>query len=132
MARKPLVVFVIILALAVLACRAATGSGGSPDEAKISEEQISGEQTFRELGCAGCHDGMAGNIAPSLKGVYGNEVQLESGETVVADEDYLSESILSPNVKIVKGYQPMMPDFSNQISDDVLQALVEYIRGLSE
>jgi cytochrome c oxidase subunit 2 len=70
--------------------------------------------------------------APSLEGVYGSEVDLEGGETVVADEAYLRESILSPGAKIVRGYQPIMPDFSSQLSEAEVEALVGYIRALGE
>jgi cytochrome c oxidase subunit 2 len=92
--------------------------------------QNSGEQIFQSLGCSGCHVNAAGQAAPSLQGLFGGEVQLENGETLIADEQYLLESIRSPNVKIVRGYQPIMPDFKDQITDDQLKALIEYIRSL--
>ncbi len=132
MVRKPVLMLVLMLALAAMACSLFTGSEEAPATAPDSGDQVSGERTFRELGCSGCHDGVVGDIAPSLQGVFGKEVQLESGERVVADEAYVRESILSPGARIVAGYQPVMPDFGSQISDRELDALVEYIRSLGD
>ena len=42
--------------------------------------------------------------APSLVGVFGSKVELDNGQTVVADDAYIRESILSPTAKIVAGY----------------------------
>jgi cytochrome c oxidase subunit 2 len=118
-----------VLAVVTLACGLSAGSGGegrSPQAAPVS-----GEHLFRRLGCSECHNGPAG-IAPSLSGVFGEQVALESGETVTADEDYLRESILSPGAKIVLGYQPVMPNFQDELSEEELVALVDYIRSLED
>jgi len=45
-----------------------------------------------------------------MSGLYGSEVQLKSGETVVTDEAFLRESILEPQATLVQGYPPVMPD----------------------
>jgi cytochrome c oxidase subunit 2 len=65
-------------------------------------------------------------------GVFGNPVQLESGETVVADEAYIRESVLNPQTKIVNGYKPIMPTFQGQISEETLLQIITYIKSLSE
>jgi cytochrome c oxidase subunit 2 len=57
-------------------------------------------------------------------------VSLEGGETVLADEVYLRESILAPMAKIVSGYNPIMPDFRQRITDEQVEVLIEYIRAL--
>ena len=48
------------------------------------------------------------------------------GAPVQCDREYLRESILHPNAKIVEGYPPgMMPDnYSQQLSDEELQAQI--------
>jgi cytochrome c oxidase subunit 2 len=38
-------------------------------------------------------------------------VELQDGSSVVVDEAYLRESILTSQAKIVKGFQPLMPTF---------------------
>jgi len=90
----------------------------------------SGEQLFQEFGCDGCHVTGVGTIAPSLDGLFGKQETLQDGQTVIADESYIRESILLPQEKIVAGYQPVMPTYEGQISEEQLVQLVEYIKGL--
>jgi cytochrome c oxidase subunit II len=58
-------------------------------------------------------------------------VLLEDGRTVIADENYVRESILEPAAKIVRGFKPVMPTFQGQLSDEQLNALVEYVKSLA-
>jgi cytochrome c oxidase subunit 2 len=63
------------------------------------------------FGCIGCHsiDGSPG-AGPTWLGAYGREEMLDDGSSVTVLEDYIRESILLPNEKIVDGYQPnLMP-----------------------
>jgi cytochrome c oxidase subunit 2 len=57
---------------------------------------------------------------------------LEDGRAVVADEDYIRESILSPTAKVVKGFKPIMPTFQGIVSEEQLNALVAYIKSLAQ
>ena len=52
--------------------------------------------------------------------------------TITADENYVRESILRPAAKIVNGYKPIMPTFQGQISDEQLNALIAYVKSLSQ
>lgn len=90
-----------------------------------------GEELFTQLGCSGCHVAGAGVRAPALAGVFGSEVRLASGETVVADEAYIRESILFPQEKIVDGYDPIMPSYQGRVSEEQIMQLIAYIRSLS-
>jgi cytochrome c oxidase subunit 2 len=66
-----------------------------------------------------------------MRGVYGSRVQLSNGQTVLADDPYIRESILNPNAKIVAGYKPnIMPSFQGQISEEGILQLVVYIKSL--
>ena len=49
---------------------------------------------------------------------------------MVADEAYVRESIVNPAAKVVAGYQPVMPTFQGQVSEEQLLALIAYIRSL--
>jgi cytochrome c oxidase subunit II len=91
-----------------------------------------GESLFQQLGCPTCHRSDIQGRGPNLAGVFGRPVQLEDGRTVVADENYIRESILSPNAKIVSGFKPIMPTFQGLVSEDQLTALVAYIKSLSQ
>ena len=90
----------------------------------------SGAKLFQQYGCTTCH----GVQAPSLAGLYGREqdVVLPSGQRqrVVADEHYLRESIMDSGAKVVAGYQPIMPSFRGQLSEEQLIQLIAYIKSL--
>jgi cytochrome c oxidase subunit 2 len=58
-------------------------------------------------------------------------VLLQDGRTVVADDNYIRESILSPAAKVVSGFQPIMPTFQGIVNEDQVNALVAYIKSLS-
>jgi cytochrome c oxidase subunit 2 len=92
-----------------------------------------GEKLYARRGCSGCHsiDGSR-RVGPSFKEVYGNQRPLTSGETVVADENYVRESILYPKAKVSAGYQPVMPSYKGQLSDDDIYSIVEYLKTVSD
>jgi cytochrome c oxidase subunit 2 len=62
--------------------------------------------------------------------VFGHEVELVNGKKVMADENYIRESIENPNAKIVKGFNPVMPTFKGQITEAEMNALIAYIKSL--
>jgi cytochrome c oxidase subunit II len=84
---------------------------------------------FRELGCSGCHTAGSTVHAPSLRGLIGREVHLQDGRALVADENYIRDSILTPKKDVVAGFDPVMPSFAGQVSEEDIQALVAYIRS---
>lgn len=84
-----------------------------------------------KLGCASCHAGGADQRGAKLEGIYNKEVKLVGGQTVVADDAYIRNSILNPSSQIVEGYQPIMPTFKGQVTEEQLVALVAYIKSLS-
>ncbi len=91
-----------------------------------------GEKIFAELGCSTCHRSDGQGRGPNLQGVFGRPVALEDGRTVTADENYLRECILDPGAKRVKGFQPIMPTFQGLVSEEQLNALVAYVKSLSQ
>lgn len=101
-------------------------SGGLTGESMA----MAGGRLFEQLGCRTCHRPEASARGPALDGLFGRQEVLQSGEQVLVDEAYIRESILNPNAKIVAGYQPIMPTFQGQISDDGLLQIIAYIRSL--
>ena len=91
---------------------------------------VAGEKLFAEKACSTCHLPDGKGRAPSLNGVYANKVLLADGSTVTADDAYIRESILVPNAKIVAGYQPLMPSFQGQLTEEQIISLTAYIRSL--
>ena len=89
-----------------------------------------GAQLFVQYACDTCHKPGPGGRGPILDGLYGTEVALADGGTVRVDDAYLRESILMPTAKIVKGYEPIMPAFQGQVSEEALQQLISYIKNL--
>jgi cytochrome c oxidase subunit II len=89
-----------------------------------------GEKLFQKYSCNTCHTNDATGRGPVLAGLFGKTVQLADGRTVTVDENYVRESILNPQAKIVAGFQPIMPTFQGQVSEDDLLKLLAYVRGL--
>jgi cytochrome c oxidase subunit II len=92
---------------------------------------VAGEKLFAQLGCSTCHRADSQGRGPTLVGVYGKPVMLEDGRTVMADENYVRESILTPAAKVVKGFKPIMPVFQGLVTDEQVNALVAYVKSLS-
>jgi len=89
-----------------------------------------GQQLFQQLGCVGCHLNDGSGRGPSLAGVYGRQVRLANGATVTADDTYTRESILTPQAKLVAGYQALMPTFQGLVNEEAVMSLIEYIKSL--
>ena len=90
-----------------------------------------GEALVRANGCTACHavNGVGGNIGPSLNGAFGEEVKLADGSTVPGDEAYLTESIKSPQAKIMAGYETqLMPTYG--LTDEQIADIVAFIKTL--
>jgi cytochrome c oxidase subunit 2 len=49
---------------------------------------------------------------------------------VPADEDYVRESIMEPQAKIVAGFQAVMPTFKGRLTDQEVTAIIEYLKTL--
>ena len=91
-----------------------------------------GEKLYSEKGCVACHslDGTI-KVGPSWKGIFGKTEEMADGAKVPVDENYIRESILTPNAKIVKGFAGgVMPAFQGQVTEEQMNALIEFIKGL--
>lgn len=90
-----------------------------------------GEHLAAKYGCLRCHtiDGTP-HLGPSWKQLYRSVVPLEGGGTVIADDAYLTESMMDPTAKLVAGYPPLMPSYLGRLSGPEAAAIVEYIRSL--
>ncbi len=121
---RPLVLL-LALSLALVGCKA--------DQA-LDAPAAEGRAVAQEKGCLSCHsvDGSQ-SVAPTWKGLYLSKVELTTGETVVADVDYLRESILEPSAKTVKGYPEGLMETvikPNSLTEAEVLALLAYIQSL--
>lgn len=89
-----------------------------------------GEKLFASYACNTCHMDTATGRGPVLAGLYGKSRPLSDGSVVVADDQYLRESILNPTAKLAQGYQPLMPAFQGQVSEDDLIRLIAYVKSM--
>ena len=93
------------------------GGGGKPD----------GKTLFTENGCGGCHTladaGTSGTTGPVLDKVLKGK-----------DKAFIRESIVDPNKEIAPGFQGnIMPqDFGQKLSQDQLNALVDYLSKVTQ
>ncbi len=95
-----------------------------------------GHALFIRYGCDGCHqNGLSGGggtvRAPSLNGLYMSPVPLSDGQTVIADDRYIHDSILYPKEQIVASYAPVMPSFDHVISEEDLFKIIAYVKSLA-
>jgi len=89
-----------------------------------------GEILFRRFGCSGCHTPGSSVHAPSLIGLYGSPVPLSDGRVIIADDQYIHDSILLPNQDVAAGYRPIMPTFAAVLNAEEVMLLSAYIKSL--
>jgi cytochrome c oxidase subunit 2 len=92
-----------------------------------------GQKLVSDQGCLSCHsiDGSQ-LVGPTWLGVFGSKRPLEDGSTVTADETYLRNSILDPGSQVAAGYPMIMPNAYNFLSEEDINAIIEYIKSLSQ
>ena len=90
-----------------------------------------GRRVAAEQGCLKCHsvDGSR-HIGPTWVDLYLREERLKDGKSVLADEAYLTKSMMDPAADIVAGFQNVMPTFQGKITPPEVAAVVEYIKSL--
>ncbi len=115
------------------------GLARSQDSAPVAGEPVrpassvveEGQRIAAEQGCLKCHsvDGSR-HIGPTWKDLYLRHEQLQTGKEIVADEAYLTKSMMDPGADIVRGYQNVMPTFQGKLAPPEAAAIVEYIKSL--
>jgi cytochrome c oxidase subunit 2 len=90
-----------------------------------------GQKVFASMGCPTCHTGADNARGPNLYNLYGRLERLQDKPSVLVDDSYIRESILTPSAKIVYGFQNIMPTFQGQMNEDEMIEIVEYIKSLT-
>ena len=98
-------------------------SGREDGDAAAAGEAIYASQ------CSMCHttDGST-SIGPTWEGLFGSEITLTDGSTVVVDEAYIVESIREPSNQVREGFQPIMQAFD--MSDEDIDNLIAFMQTL--
>jgi cytochrome c oxidase subunit 2 len=91
-----------------------------------------GERLYQIKGCKQCHSVDGSNmVGPTFQGLYGATRSFKDGGSLVAEENYIRESILEPLSRVVAGYEPVMPTYQGKINDAEITALIAYIKKIS-
>ena len=111
------------------------GAGATDSTSPVafdSEAAARGEALAAATGCLACHNiDETSSTGPGWGGLAGSEVALASGETVVADDNYLFNSIVDPASQVVDGFDAVMPTtYADSLSEPEIDDLVEYIKSL--
>jgi cytochrome c oxidase subunit 2 len=90
-----------------------------------------GAMLYEKQGCSTCHttDGTP-KVGPSWKGIWGKSESMTGGGSVTVDENYVRESLMDPQAKIVLGFTPAMPTYKGKLSEKDIDGIIEYIKSL--
>lgn len=88
-----------------------------------------GKYYYENKLCKTCHtlDGSP-LVGPTFKGIYGRHEKMADGSEVVADDAYITESILAPMAKVVAGYPPAMP--AGLLTEKEIPDLIEFLKTI--
>jgi cytochrome c oxidase subunit II len=102
-----------------------------PPEYKEMKPELIGETIYKTRGCSSCHslDGTRGD-GPTFKGLWGKTEQFADGTSGLVDENYVRQSILEPQAKVVKGFEPVMPTFQGSLRPIEVSGIIAYIKSL--
>lgn len=98
---------------------------------------VLGSQIVQAKGCIACHSLDGRNIiGPTFKGSYGTVITvITEGEErqVTVDDEYIRRSIYEPNYDVHEGFRPgQMISYQNEISEEQIGFIIEYLKTLSE
>lgn len=107
--------------------------------ARLANPVTAGESIY-ETNCEPCHslDGSRSpRLGPTWQGLYGSERELTNGETIVADEQHIINSIINPNDHVTAADPPypigVMPDDYGERFDEVeLTQIVAFVKAQSD
>ncbi len=92
-----------------------------------------GELLYNKQGCKACHS-LDGSklVGPSFKDLYGNTFDTKEGVRIVADDAYIKESILTPNVSVIAGFEPVMTPYAGKLDDKEIEAITAWLKSMSQ
>ena len=92
-----------------------------------------GEFLYNNKGCFTCHSiGGEKNTGPTWQNLYGYEFEYKDGSKILADDNHIRESILTPSKHVRLGFPDQMPPFAGQLNEKAVAGLIAYIRTLSD
>ena len=106
------------------------GGAGEPSGGDLVEL---GRKVASRKQCFACHtiDGQR-HIGPSWRGLYRASSPLTDGRTLIADEAYLTRSMMDPASEVHAGFKPVMPTYQGILEAPETAAIIEFIKSLRE
>ncbi len=107
--------------------------GTSEAQATMIQE---GAKLSLTKGCARCHSvdddnpALPNTLGPTWVNLYRAQRMFADGKTAIADEAYLTRSMMDPMAELVEGYPPMMPSYQGVLQSGEAAAIAEYIKTL--
>lgn len=103
-------------------------TGLLPGEKPLPPAEL-GKKLFATRSCNTCHSLDGSRIqGPTFKGIFGRTEQMADGSSVKVDENYIRESLLEPNKKVVQGYPAVMPTYKGLLKETDIDALIAYLK----
>ena len=101
---------------------------------KQERENPRGYALLNDYGCIACHT-MDGTpmVGASFKGLFGKkQIVITNGKErrITVDEAYFKKSIWEPEADIVKGYDPIMPEPDEALTDEEIDEMINYVKAL--
>jgi cytochrome c oxidase subunit 2 len=106
------------------------GGRGVPEDSDLVAQ---GRLLAARRQCLACHtvDGQR-HIGPTWRKLYGAAIPLDDGTTTIADEGYLTRSMMDPLAEVHAGYRAIMPSYQGVLPAPEVAAIVEFIKSLRE
>jgi cytochrome c oxidase subunit 2 len=103
--------------------------GGGEPPVDLSAVALEGRSLALASGCSACHGKNGeGGVGPTWQELADSEVTFTDSTSLIADADYLTESIHEPSARLREGYTVKMPP--NSLTKDEIQKVVAYIQEL--
>ncbi len=140
-----LVLIIVVLALTACGGGAAKPAGGEQPAAAAGGNADAGKKLFNEPviasagspGCVTCHSLEKGKtlVGPSMAGIATEAAadvkKADYKGTAKSADEFLKESIVSPDVMVTQGFQPgIMPKTYTKLSAQEVSDLVAYLMTL--
>jgi putative heme-binding domain-containing protein len=92
-----------------------------------------GQRIVSVYGCTQCH-AADGNpmVGPTFKDMFGSTIKLASGDFAKVDESYVEYATRNPGTKVHAGFPPVMPAYTDRISQREMQAIIWYLKSISK
>ena len=96
-----------------------------------------GEKLYNgRLACNNCHGAQNNPRGPSLVALFGKKRVFSNAPPLVADDEYIRESILRPYNKLTVGYGQEMPAYEaelveGKLTEENILELIAYIKSMS-